>query len=271
MLVVIKCGGSTMEQLSAAFYETIAQLQRSGEQLVLVHGGGPMINEVLEKLEIPPRFIEGLRYTCEATMNVVEMVLGGSINKQLVRRLLQAGSRAWGLSGVDGGLITARQTDKPLGLVGEIERVDTSLLLNLLKQGFLPVVAPLGVAADGSQVYNINADVAAGAVAAALGASKLLMITDVPGILVPSGGSQVLKESADAQEIEEMIASGIISGGMIPKVRSALAALEQGVEEVVICRGTPEELRGIFAGKPVGTSLRRSRQEHATTLKGESV
>lgn len=271
MLVVIKCGGSTMEQLSPAFFETVAQLQQSGEQLVVVHGGGPMITQLLGKMEIPPRFIDGLRYTCEATMDVVEMVLGGSINKRLVRRLLQAGSRAWGLSGVDGGLITARQTEKPLGLVGEIERIETSLLHSLLAQGYLPVVAPLGVSSDGSQVYNINADVAAGAIAAALSASKLLMITDVPGILVPAGDRHIVKETADPQEVEDMIRDGVISGGMIPKVRAALAALAQGVEEVVICQGTPEELRAVFAGQPVGTALRRRDRTASTRRKGESV
>ncbi|UFJ43372.1 acetylglutamate kinase [Brevibacillus humidisoli] len=260
-----------MEQLPAAFYQAIAELQRSGEQLVLVHGGGPMITEMLSKMEIPPRFIEGLRYTCEATMDVVEMVLGGSINKRLVRRLLQAGCRAWGLSGIDGGMISARQTDQPLGLVGEIVSVETSLLVSLLDQGYLPVVAPLGVEQDGRQVYNINADVAAGAVAAALGANKLLMVTDVPGILIPDGDSLVCKQTVDPHEIAELIEKQVITGGMIPKVRSALAALEQGVEEVVICRGTPEDLHGIFAGKPVGTSLRKSRDERSATMKGVSV
>ncbi|MBO8164330.1 MAG: acetylglutamate kinase [Brevibacillus sp.] len=271
MRVVIKCGGSTMEQLPAAFFETIAELHRSGQEIVIVHGGGPMITDMLGKMEIPPRFIDGLRYTCEATMDVVEMVLGGSINKRLVRRLLQAGSRAWGLSGVDGGLIKARQTDKPLGLVGEIEDIETSLLLHLLQQGYLPVVAPLGVEPDGSLVYNINADVAAGAVAASLSADKLLMVTDVPGILVPDGDTLVTKRTASPQEVDELIASGVISGGMIPKVRAALAALKQGVQEVVICRGTVEDLRGVFDGQAVGTSLKHDANHVFTTDKGVSV
>jgi acetylglutamate kinase len=245
-----------MEQLPAAFFETVAELHRAGKQIVIVHGGGPAINGVLAKMDIPAQFVDGLRVTCEATMQVVEMVLGGSINKQLVRRISQAGGKAWGVSGVDGGLITARQTDKPLGLVGEIERVEVSVVLGILAQGYIPVIAPIGVSADGAHVFNINADVAAGAVAAALGADKLLLVTDVPGILQPApDGEKQLLPSAGPAEIEEMIDAGVIHGGMIPKVRAALDALNQGVNEVVICQGKPADLRQAFAGQQVGTSI----------------
>ncbi len=257
--VVIKCGGSTMEQLPDAFFRTLAALQEAGKQIVIVHGGGPAINALLEKLEIPARFVDGLRVTCERTMQVVEMVLGGAINKQLVRRIAQAGGKAWGISGVDGGLITARQTEKPLGLVGEIERVETSLVTTMLAQGYLPVIAPLGVAADGSQVFNINADVAAGAIAVALGADKLLLVTDVPGILRPGNdGEKRPIPLTGPDEIKQMINSGIIYGGMIPKVQSALDALAQGVREVVICQGTADDLRTAFEGGQTGTAIRQT-------------
>jgi acetylglutamate kinase len=246
-----------MEQLPPAFFEAVAALQRSGNQIVIVHGGGPAINALLNKLSIQPQFVEGLRVTCEDTMEVVEMVLAGSINKKLVRRLLEAGGRAWGISGIDGRLLTARRTEKPLGLVGEIEGVNTAAITSMLTDGYVPVIAPLGVSADGKQAFNLNADTAAGAIASALGADKLLMVTDVPGILqtMPGGGKSVLPE-AGAAELEKMIEIGEIYGGMIPKVRAALDALYQGVKEVVICQGAAGELFAACEGKQVGTSIK---------------
>lgn len=255
-IIVIKCGGSTMEQLPPSFFETLSDLQQQGKKIVIVHGGGPAINAVLEMQGIQARFVDGLRFTCEQTMNVVEMVLGGSINKLLVRRLLQASAKAWGMTGVDAALIKARQTERPLGLVGEIVEVQAKVLIQLVEQGFIPVVAPLGVSEDGKQVFNINADVAAGSIAAALHAEKLLMITDVPGILVPEAdGSKVLTSKVTLDEVKEMIASGVIYGGMIPKVQSALDALHAGVSQVVICQGTNEDLVHAFQGGQVGTII----------------
>lgn len=259
-LIVIKCGGSTMEQLPASFFQTLVELQQEGKQIVIVHGGGPAINAMLGKLDIPARFIDGLRFTCEQTIDVVEMVLSGSINKQLVRRLAQAEGKAWGVSGIDGNLIVAKQTDRPLGLVGEILHIESSLLKGLLDQGYIPVVAPLGISKDGKQVYNINADVAAGAIAASLLADKLLMVTDVPGIMVPdAAGTKEVRSTAGTEEIKEWIASGVIYGGMIPKVQSALDALEQGVPQVVICQGTVEDLVGAFGNKQTGTAIHQTR------------
>ncbi|MCK9909632.1 acetylglutamate kinase, partial [Microbacteriaceae bacterium K1510] len=201
-------------------------------------------------------FVDGLRVTCQDTMDVVEMVLAGSINKQLVRKLFRAGAKAWGASGVDGGTLIARQTEKPLGLVGEIQAVNPSMMTSMLECGYLPVLAPLGVSSDGEQVYNLNADTAAGAIAAALGAEQLLMITDVPGIMQtsPSGEKKLLEET-DPLEVEAMIRSGTIYGGMIPKVTAALDALQQGVAKVVICQGSAADLLDASAGRQVGTSI----------------
>lgn len=255
--IVIKCGGSTMEQLSSDFFAALSELQTKGKSIVLVHGGGPAINALLNQLNITPQFIDGLRVTCESTMQVVEMVLGGTLNKLLVRKLIKAGAKSWGLSGVDGRLLVAKQTEKPLGLVGEIEQVHVSGIRQLLAQGYLPVVAPLGVSADGEQVLNLNADIAAGAIAAALSAEKLLMVTDVPGILQPGiDGEKTPLTEASAEEIEAMIEAGIIYGGMIPKVRAALDALYQGVQEVVICQGTAADLIAACSGIQVGTSIK---------------
>jgi len=256
-LTVIKCGGSTMAQLPAAFFHAIAELQRHGHRLVMVHGGGPAINAMLQKLNIPPQFVDGLRVTCEQTMDVVEMVLAGSINKQLVRRLSQAGAKAWGASGLDAGLLKATLTTKPLGLVGEHLQVDPALVFAILENGCVPVLAPLAADIVSGQVLNVNADAAAGAIAASLGAERLVLVTDVPGILQPhpTSGQELLAET-DAEHIARLIETGVIHGGMIPKVQSALDALAQGVQHVVICRGTAEDLYRICSGQPAGTAIR---------------
>jgi len=256
-LIVLKCGGSTMEQLPESFFAAIAALQRDGQQLVIVHGGGPAINAMLSSLQIEPQFVDGLRVTCEQTMQVVEMVLAGSINKQLVRRIQQAGGNAWGVSGEDGGLLTARKTTKPLGQVGEIEQVDGGVIRTILAAGYIPVIAPIGISADGKSCFNINADTAAGAIAAALHAEKLLMITDVPGILqTDEQGEKKLLAHTNAAQIETMIATGEIYGGMIPKVKAALDALQEGVKEVVICRGEADDLKQASAGREIGTTIK---------------
>ncbi|MGN7469363.1 acetylglutamate kinase [Brevibacillus sp. SAFN-007a] len=255
--VIIKCGGSTMEQLPDAFFQAIARLQREGRQIVIVHGGGPAINSMLDRVQIKPQFVDGLRVTCEDTLRVVEMVLCGSINKGLVRRLTQAGAKAWGVSGVDGQMLIARKTAKPLGWVGDMAKTDTAIPQAILAQGYIPVIAPLSVSEDGANTYNINADVAAGAIAAALAAEKLLMVTDVPGILRPqTDGTKAVVAQTSAEEIRDMIQSGIITGGMIPKVQAALDALAQGVDQVVICRGTAEDLLGICTGEAIGTTVK---------------
>ncbi|MFY0543188.1 acetylglutamate kinase [Brevibacillus sp. H7] len=259
-VTVIKCGGSTMEQLPFPFFQTLANLQRDGKPIVIVHGGGPAINAMLQKLNITPQFVDGLRITCEETMGVVEMVLGGTINKELVRRLTQAGAKAWGVSGIDGAMLTAKQTEKPLGLVGEIVQVDSSIPQSILASGYVPVIAPLAVTENGKQPLNVNADVAAGAIAAALGADRLVMVTDVPGILKPGpDGQQTLVTETDSAQIKQWIDAGVIYGGMIPKVQSAMDALAQGVQNVVICRGTADDLVSVCNGQPAGTTIRGGR------------
>jgi acetylglutamate kinase len=259
-LTVIKCGGSTMEQLPFAFFQTIAELQRAGKPLVIVHGGGPAINGMLQRLQISPQFVDGLRVTCEQTLEVVEMVLCGTINKQLVRKLSQAGGKAWGLSGIDGNMLTAKQTEKPLGWVGDIVGVDTSIPRTALEAGYVPVIAPVAVSADGEHRFNVNADVAAGAVAAALSAERLVMVTDVPGILQPTAaGDKKLLTEANAALIRDMIANGVIFGGMIPKVQAALDALSQGVKKVVICQSA--DLNDVCNGKAVGTTITGGEKE----------
>lgn len=256
-IVVIKCGGSTMDLLPDSFFQAIAGLQAQGQQIVIVHGGGPAINSMLDRVQIAPQFVEGLRVTCEDTLRVVEMVLCGSINKALVRRLTQAGAKAWGVSGIDGQILLATKTAKPLGWVGEIKGADTTIPNAILGQGYVPVIAPLSVSEDGEHTFNVNADIAAGAIAAALHAEKLIMITDVPGIMQPqSDGTKAVVPVTSAEEIQEMIQGQIITGGMIPKVQAALDALGQGVEQVVICRGTSEDLLGVCAGEAVGTIVR---------------
>jgi len=254
--LVIKCGGSTMEQLPEAFFRAVAEAQQNGHKIVIVHGGGPAINSMLAKLEIPARFVDGLRVTCEQTMHVVEMVLAGTLNKWLVRRIQQAGGKAWGLSGMDGSLIAARQTEKPLGQVGEIVAIETAPVRTILEAGCIPVIAPLGLSADGQTVYNINADTASGAIAAVLDATKLLMITDVPGIMRSDAqGKRETVAVTHPQEIARMIEDGIITGGMIPKVQAALDALAQGVPEVVICSGNGDDFQTICSGGRAGTTI----------------
>jgi acetylglutamate kinase len=263
-VVVIKCGGSTMDLLPDAFFQAVADLQQAGRRIVIVHGGGPAINGMLERLAITHRFVDGLRVTCEETLQVVEMVLCGQINKRLVRRLTQAGAKAWGVSGIDGAMLTAERTPKPLGLVGEVKGVDTSIPAAILERGYVPVIAPLAVSTAGTETFNVNADVAAGAIAAALAAERLVMVTDVPGILRPDqDGAKTLVAETDAEEIGQMIADGVITGGMIPKVQAALDALSQGVSRVVICRGTAEELRAVCAGQTAGTAIKAGVQKGA--------
>lgn len=256
-IVLIKCGGSTMDQLPDSFFQAIAKLQAEGKKLVIVHGGGPAINDMLDRVQIVPQFVDGLRVTCEDTLGVVEMVLCGSINKSLVRRLTQAGAKAWGVSGIDGQTLVAQKTSKPLGWVGEIQKTNIGIPQAILSQGYVPVIAPLSVSADGTEHFNVNADVAAGAIAAALAAEKLVMVTDVPGILRPqTDGSKAVVKETSADDIAQMIADEVITGGMIPKVQSALDALGQGVDQVVICKGTAEDLLAVCANQAVGTTVR---------------
>jgi acetylglutamate kinase len=236
--ILVKYGGHAMGDAANGdpFAQDIVLLKQVGIHPIVVHGGGPQIGQMLTRLGIESRFVEGLRVTDGETMEVVEMVLAGTINKQLVAAINAAGGCAIGLTGKDGGLIRARKVTKngaDLGFVGEPERVDGSVLDTLRKSDIIPVIAPIGVGAAG-ETYNINADTVAGAVAAAEKAKRFLLLTDVPGVL---DSDKRLIPELSAREARRLVANGTISGGMIPKVETCLAAVEGGVEAAVIVDG----------------------------------
>ena len=267
--LVVKFGGHAMGEADyvSAFAADIALLDQVGARPVVVHGGGPQIRAMLKKLQIESKFIDGLRVTDEATISVVEMVLAGGINKALVAAIAQAGGRAVGISGKDGGLITARKlmaTAKTegsaieeviaLGFVGEPDHVDTGVLDALNAAKLIPVVAPVG--SDGSgETYNINADTAAGAIAAALGATRMLMLTDVAGVLDSDGN---LITDLTVSQAEALIRDGTVSGGMIPKVETCINAVLGGAEAAVIMDGRAPHalLVELFTEHGMGTMIR---------------
>jgi acetylglutamate kinase len=233
--IVVKYGGHAMGAGGETFARDIALLKQVGIHPIVVHGGGPQINRMLDRLGIKSRFVNGLRVTDAETMEVVEMVLAGSINKQLVAAINAAGGRAIGLSGKDGGLIRARKLERngDLGFVGEPERIDAGVLATFRQSDITPVIAPVGAGAEG-ETYNINADTVAGAVAAAVKARRFLLLTDVPGVL---DADKRLIPELSAADARRLIADGTISGGMIPKVETCLEAVEGGVEAAVIVDG----------------------------------
>ncbi|MEX2416352.1 MAG: acetylglutamate kinase [Paenibacillaceae bacterium] len=249
-LLVIKCGGSTLAQLPDSFYVDMSELQLRGIIPVIVHGGGPAINETLQRLNIESTFVNGLRKTSADVLQVVEMVLGGQINKAIVRRIQSFGATAVGLSGIDGRLIQAKpaaNTDE-IGFVGEVIGVNSELIQGIVDMGYIPVIAPLGIGIDG-QSFNINADTAAGAVASHLGVERLVVVTDVPGIMKVVDGERIVLPTVTVAEIEQMIASGDIYGGMIPKVRAAVDCIQGQVQEVIIVDGSvPEVLSKVLSG-----------------------
>ena len=243
--VVVKYGGHAMgeEQMARDFARDIVLLEQLAINPVVVHGGGPQIGAMLEKLGIKSQFAGGLRITDAATVEVVEMVLAGSINKQIVGFINGAGGKAIGLTGKDGNLMRARKLNRAvmdapdtmvdLGFVGEPEKVDVSVLTEILGREIIPVLAPIAIGADGV-TYNVNADTFAGAIAGALKAKRLIFLTDVPGVL---DKSKQLIPDMTADQARHLIADGTISGGMIPKVETCIDALELGVEGVVILDG----------------------------------
>ena len=246
--VVVKYGGHAMgdEALAASFARDIVLMKQSGVNPIVVHGGGPQIGQMLERLNIKSEFSGGLRITDKKTVEIVEMVLAGSINKQIVAAINQAGGRAVGICGKDANLIVARKVHQKihdpesniekildLGFVGEPEQINPEILETILKSDIIPVVAPIGVCKTG-ETYNINADTAAGAIAAALGAKRLLLLTDVAGVM--DEGGKVLPELS-AEKAAALMESGVIKGGMIPKVETCLEAIGQGVEAAVILDG----------------------------------
>jgi acetylglutamate kinase len=263
--VVVKYGGAAMKDDArmASFAEDIVLLQFVGIRPVIVHGGGPQIDRFLERLSIPTQRKEGLRVTSPEAMEVVEMVLGGTVNKKIVALINRFGGKAVGLSGKDGGLIRARKYSAPgrdgspldLGQVGEVEAVNPDILRAMEPNGFVPVIAPIGVGPEG-EAYNINGDTAAAAVAAAVSAEKLIILTDVPGIL---DGRKELVSTMTIGEALAAMEGGAITGGMIPKVDCGLFALRKGVRKVHILDGrVPHSvLLEIFTDAGIGTEIVR--------------
>lgn len=268
MTIVVKYGGHAMvdEQLKEDFARDIVLLKFIGMNPVVVHGGGPQINRVLDRMGIEPRFVRGMRLTDQDTMDVVEMVLGGKVNKSIVAQINAQGGKAVGLSGKDGGLIQARkmtimhqaEADKPPeildpGLVGEVTQINPAIIDSLTRDKFIPIIAPIGTG-DKGETFNINADLVAGKLAAALSAGRLLLMTDVDGVL---GAGGKLISSVDTAAIRRMIGDGTITGGMIPKIETGLDAIANGVQKVQIINGTKRHalLLELFTNKGVGTEI----------------
>ncbi|PKM90597.1 MAG: acetylglutamate kinase [Firmicutes bacterium HGW-Firmicutes-12] len=257
--IVIKYGGHAMidPELEEMVLKDIILMKLVGMNPVIVHGGGPAINEWLDKINIQPKFVNGLRVTDSATMEVVEMVLAGKINKGIISRINSFGGKAIGLSGKDGRLIEAnrKKATEDLGLVGEVIKINPEIIQTLTKEGYIPVVAPIGAGPNG-ETLNINADYVAGALGGALKAHKLVLLTDVEGIYL-GDGPQTLVSRLSQREINQLIAEGIIKGGMIPKVESCLSALKKGVENVHIIDGRKPHslLLEIFTNEGIGTMV----------------
>ena len=254
--IVVKFGGHAMGE--QAFVDSFASdmvlLRQVGTNPLIVHGGGPQIGAMLEKLEIESSFVNGLRVTDEATISVVEMVLAGGINKSLVAAIAKAGGKAVGISGKDGNLIQATKAhDGSLGYVGYPETIDIEVIEALMSRDMMPVVAPTAMGDDG-MTYNINADTAAGAVAGAIGASRLLMLSDVTGILDKDGQ---LIERVNISQAKKLIADGTVTGGMIPKLETCIQAVEEGAEAAVILDGRAPHavLVELFTEHGIGTMI----------------
>ncbi|MDI2090086.1 acetylglutamate kinase [Commensalibacter oyaizuii] len=270
--IVVKYGGHAMVDsgLSSDFGHDIALLKQVGINPIIVHGGGPQINNMLKRMDVETTFVDGLRVTNEAIIDVIEMVLAGTVNKQVATLINQAGALAVGISGKDGGLIEAhklvkhvwdeklkRERTLDLGLVGEPVKIDPRVLYALSGSGLIPVVAPIGMDKQG-QTYNINADIAAGAIAGAVRASRLFMLTDVPGVLDKDG---CLIPELTEDEAKEAIASGVITGGMIPKIETCLEAVKAGAQAAVIMDGRVSHacLLELFTEGGSGTLIRANR------------
>ena len=255
-IVVIKLGGHAMgsDEAMESFARDIVLMQQVGVNPVIVHGGGPMINAMLKKLDIQSEFVNGKRVTDAATVEVVEMVLSGVVNKRIVQAINAQGGTAVGLSGKDANLITCDQTDASLGFVGTPSQMNPNILHDLFEKDVIPVIAPLGAGRDG-ETFNINGDTAAGAIASALQADRLLLLTDVAGVKNAQGDVVTELKAAD---VEEMTASGVIAGGMIPKTETALEAVRNGVRACTIVDGRVQNcvLLELFTDHGAGSMIR---------------
>lgn len=271
--MVIKYGGAAMvhEAAREAFVSDMVLLRIVGIKPVVVHGGGPRINAMLKRLGKTTEFVQGLRVTDEETVDVIEMVLAGALNKSIVADINRHGGKAVGLSGKDACLIQASKycpsdpnsptTELDIGFVGKVDQIDPSVLVSLDESGFIPVVAPLGVGSDG-RTYNINADTVAGEIASALKAEKLILMTDTPGILQSADQPDSLISCVDTAEVEQLIQQGVICGGMIPKVKACLSALAAGVSSCHIIDGRVPHcaLLEIFTREGVGTLIAKEKE-----------
>ena len=267
--LVIKYGGHAMtdKDMQLSFASDIALLQQVGSKPVVVHGGGPQIEKMLKKLNIKTGFVDGLRVTDKNTVKIVEMVLSGAINKSIVAAIMSAGAKAVGISGKDGGLIKAEKIMSrrdpesaiekvvDLGFVGKPSSIDNKVLDALMQGGLIPVVAPLGLGEDG-QTYNINADTVAGSISSSLGAKRMLMLTDVPGVLEKDGS--LIKELSSKQA-KNLIKKGIVTSGMIPKLETCIEAVESGTDAAVILDGRAPHavLMELFTEHGGGTLIRK--------------
>ena len=257
-IVVIKYGGSAMtdQALRTTFAGDVALLSLVGINVVVVHGGGPQISRAMGQAGVEPQWVEGLRVTDTETIRVVQSVLAGEINPDIVRLLSGHGALAAVATGIDGRLFKTRPLDDRLGFVGEVESVNPAIILGMLDRGIVPVVAPLGIGGDG-EAYNINADTAAGALAEALGAHKLVYLTDVEGLYMDLGDQDSLMPRVGISDLEAMIASGSASAGMVPKLRSCISAMNAGVEQAHILDGRVQHalLLEIFTPEGIGTMV----------------
>ena len=237
-IVVVKYGGNAMvnEQLKQQVMEDIALLWLIGVKVVLVHGGGPEINELMNKLGKKAEFVDGLRVTDKETVDIVQMVLAGKVNKTLVNLIEMKGGKAMGISGMDGRLIESKIKDERLGYVGEITKIHITPVLDLLEKGYIPVISTVGCDSEGN-AYNINGDTAAAHIAGALGAERLIMMTDIAGILLDKDDPDTLIAQLSVSEAKKLYSNGVISGGMIPKVDCCIEALVHGVKNVIIMDG----------------------------------
>ncbi len=262
-VVVIKYGGNAMinEQLKLQVMEDIALLWLIGVKVVLVHGGGPEISDIMKKLGKEAVFVDGLRVTDKETVDIVQMVLAGKVNKSLVTLLQSKGGHAVGLSGIDGGILEAKMKDARLGYVGEITKVRTRPITDLLEKNYIPVISTVASDHEGN-VYNINGDTAAAYIAGALGAERLIMMTDIAGILRDKDDASTLIAELTVSEAKALYADGVISGGMIPKVDCCIEALNKGVENVTIMDGRIQHsiLMELLTDEGAGTMVKKDEE-----------
>ena len=239
-IVVIKYGGNAMinEELKMNVIKDVVLLSEIGVKVILVHGGGPEINRTLDKMGKETQFINGLRYTDEETIDVVQMVLAGKTNKDLVKLIMQKGGNAVGISGVDNQLIIAKkhESEDDLGYVGDVDKINPNIIIDMLDKGYIPVIASVGTDEEG-HTYNINADTAAAEIAGALGAENMILVSDIPGLLADKDDEGTLIPLVHVYEVNSLIEKGIIGGGMIPKVDCCVRAIRQDVKKAVIIDG----------------------------------